>query len=145
MDGACWVCFCFCCRHSPILDMNVRIFWVYVMECMCAQTSPHSYLKEFKGMESEPMLTPREKSPLLEVQSRMEPVMLHHAGQQAQHNTSWAIPEPFWSCTLFSLSFRLFHNPDTQHNASSCFLILRYILIFTGFWSSRETTKQHCV
>ena len=26
MDGACWLCFC--CRHSPVSDMNVGIFWV---------------------------------------------------------------------------------------------------------------------
>ena len=36
VDGACWVCFC--CQHSPIYDINVRIFWVRVMECMCVQT-----------------------------------------------------------------------------------------------------------
>ena len=33
------------------------------MECMCAQTIIR---KNFGGMESEPMLAPREKSPLLE-------------------------------------------------------------------------------
>ena len=38
MDGACWVCFC--CQHSSITDTNVRIFWVRMMECMCAQTRP---------------------------------------------------------------------------------------------------------
>ena len=36
MDGACWVCFC--CQHSPVCGMNVRIFGVHAMECMCAQT-----------------------------------------------------------------------------------------------------------
>ena len=41
----------------------------------------------FRGMESEPMLTPREESPLLEAQRRIEPTMLHHTGQQAQHAT----------------------------------------------------------
>ena len=33
------------------------------------------------------MLTPREKSPLLEAQRRFEPTALHHAGQRAQHTT----------------------------------------------------------
>ena len=42
MDGACWVCFC--CRHSPVQDTNVRIFWVRAMECMCAQTRPRFIL-----------------------------------------------------------------------------------------------------
>ena len=65
MDGACWVCFC--CRHSPV--MNIRIFWVRAMKCMCAQTRPRFILSSERvlgGMEFEPMLTPREKSPLPE-------------------------------------------------------------------------------
>ena len=45
-------------------------------------------------MESEPVIIPREKSPLPEAQRRIEPVMLHHAGQQAQHTTDWAIQAP---------------------------------------------------
>ena len=39
----------------------------------------------FCGMESEPMLTPREKSLLPEAQRRVEPSTLHHAEQRAQH------------------------------------------------------------
>ena len=49
--------------------MNVRIFWVHVMKCMCAQTRPRFILSServFGGMEFELMLTPREKSPLPE-------------------------------------------------------------------------------
>ena len=42
-------------------------------------------------MEQEPMLTPREKSLLPEAQRKVELVTLHHAGQQAQHTTNWAI------------------------------------------------------
>ena len=38
------------------------------------------------------MLTPREKSLLPEAERRIEPVTLHHAGQQAQHTTDRAIP-----------------------------------------------------
>ena len=45
-------------------------------------------------MELKPMLIPREKSPLLESQSRIEPAMLPHAEQQAQHTTNWTIPAP---------------------------------------------------
>ena len=43
--------------------------------------------KSFGEMESETMLTPREKSPLPKAQRRFEPVTLHHAGQRDQHNT----------------------------------------------------------
>ena len=49
--------------------MNVRVFWVRVMKCMCAQTRPRFILSSERvlgGMEFEPMLTPREKSPLPE-------------------------------------------------------------------------------
>ena len=49
--------------------MNVRIFWVRAMKCMCAQTRPRFILSSegvFGGMEFEPMLTPRGKSPLPE-------------------------------------------------------------------------------
>ena len=47
--------------------MNVRIFCVRAMKCMCAQTRPRFILSSegvFGGMEFELMLTPREKSPL---------------------------------------------------------------------------------
>ena len=49
--------------------MNVRIFWVHAMKCMCAQTRPRFILSSegvLGGMEFEPMLPPREKSPLPE-------------------------------------------------------------------------------
>ena len=50
--------------------MNVRIFWVRAMKCMCPQTRPRFILSSegvFGGMEFEPMLTQREKSPLPKV------------------------------------------------------------------------------
>ena len=49
--------------------MNVRIFWVRAIECTCAQTRPRFNTlirKSVWGMESEPILTPRGKSPLPE-------------------------------------------------------------------------------
>ena len=42
MDGTYWVCFC--CRHSPVSDVNVRIFGVRAVECMSAQTRPRFIL-----------------------------------------------------------------------------------------------------
>ena len=41
--------------------------------------------KSFRATESEPTLTPKEKSPLPEAQRRFEPATLHYAGQQTQH------------------------------------------------------------
>ena len=76
---------------------NVRIFWVRAMECMRVQTRPRFMLSSEGvrgGMESETMLTPTEKSPLLEAQRRFKPATLHHAGQRAQHTIDWAIPAP---------------------------------------------------
>ena len=67
-------------------------------------------------MESMSMLTPREKYPLSEAQMRMEPVMLHHAGQRAQHTTDWAVPAP---------------DP-----------YLGYVLPVAGMLSNQETNKQ---
>ena len=66
--------------------MNVRIFLVRVMKCMCAKTRPWFILSServFGGMEFEPMLTPREKSPLPENVPRggLNP---RRCGQQAQ-------------------------------------------------------------
>ena len=50
--------------------MNVRIFGVLAMKCMCAQTRPRFILSServFGGMEFDPMLTP---------QRRIEPATL---------------------------------------------------------------------
>ena len=84
--------------------MNGRIFGIRAMECICTQTRPRLILStkrffggergggggggvEGRGMESGPVLTPREKSPLQEAQRRVEPAPIHHAGQGAQHTT----------------------------------------------------------
>ena len=40
----------------------------------------YSHPKEFWGLESEPMLAPREKPSLLEAQMKIKPTTLHHAG-----------------------------------------------------------------
>ena len=61
----------------------------------------YSHPKEvFYGMESEPMLTPREKSSLQDAQRRIEPATLHHVGQRAQQTTDRAIPAPWWKVLL---------------------------------------------
>ena len=67
-------------------------------------------------MESEPMSTPipRENSPLLEAQSRIEPVTLHHEGQQAQHTNNWTILAP-----KTNQKNKTTQNPTQEHNAIS--------------------------
>ena len=87
--------------------MNVRIFWVRAMKCMCAQTRPRFILSServFGGMEFEPMLTPREKYPLPENFPRggSNP---RRCGQQAQTlPTSYSGPRIYkWMlCLSFS-------------------------------------------
>ena len=93
--------------------MNVRIFWVCAMKCMCAQTRPRFILSSkrvFLGMEFEPMLTPREKSPLLENFPRggSNP---WHCGQRAQtlptsYSGPWFFYKSFHSFFLKNLLFR---------------------------------------
>ena len=75
--------------------MNVRIFWVRAMECMCAQTRPRFILssENIWGIVREPMLTPRKKSPLPE-KSSPEEDRTHNA---ASHRTA--------SPTLYQLSY----------------------------------------
>ena len=70
------------------------------MECTCAKTRPRFILSFERvsggwggegGIESEPMLTSREKSPLLEEnspQKRIESTRLRQQGQRAQHTAS---------------------------------------------------------
>ena len=56
LDGACWVCFY--CQHSPVQDINVRIFWVCAMECMCALTRPqfkHSFERVWVEWSQNPL------------------------------------------------------------------------------------------
>ena len=43
--------------------------------------------KSYGGMESKPMLAPREIFPLLDAQNRIELMTLQYTGQQAQHTT----------------------------------------------------------
>ena len=54
--------------------------------------------KSFGLVESEAMLTPREKSPLPEKSPlrRMEPTTLHQAGQRAQHHQRAIPAHSYW-------------------------------------------------
>ena len=66
--------------------MNVRIFGVRALECMCAQTRPRFILSPERvlgAMESVTMLT-KGKSSLPEAKGRLRPATVHHAGQRAQ-------------------------------------------------------------
>ena len=53
-------------------------------------------------MESEPMLTAQEKSPLPAAQSRVEPAMVYHIGQWARRTVNWTILAT-WSNRLVGL------------------------------------------
>ena len=97
--------------------MNVRIFWVRAMKCMCAQTRPLFILSSegvFGGMEFEPMLTPREKSPLPEKVPRggSNP---RRCGQRAQ-----------------ALPTELFQPPISEYEKN-----IYVTAILTHFWQSK--------
>ena len=94
-----------CCQHSPVQDTNVRIFWVHAMESISAQTgfTLCSYPKELLGVESEPMLTPREAN----VPISKSLVWLKWGKQGEGFRPEWYISTmiygrdiPFWSETL---------------------------------------------
>ena len=84
--------------------------------------SLYSYPKELGGggrgggVESEPTLTPREKSSISEAQGRVKPATLLHARQPAQHTTDWAIPAP---CLSLSNTVILQRQQSFEQNADS--------------------------
>ena len=92
--------------------MNVGIFWVRAMKCMCAQTRPRFILSSegvLEGMEFEPILTPRQKSPLPE-NVRRGGSNPRRCGQRAQ-----ALPtELFRPPNRIYLSFILSAEPLTD-------------------------------
>ena len=82
-------------------------------------------------MEAEPTPTLSEISVLQEVQRRMEPARLHHAGQQAQHTADRAIPTPIrkvlkTSTVYLKINFFFFF-------AATCFSLNRSELCFSDF------------
>ena len=84
MDGTCWVCFC--CRHSAVYDMNVRIFesvrWNISVDRLDLGSYPHP--KEFfLGNGTRTHVNSKGKNPLYRKAPRwVEPATLHHAGQR---------------------------------------------------------------
>ena len=74
----------------------VHAEYVFVASIHLSTTLVYTLIQKSLGvMKSEPMLTPREKSPLPEKKipwRRIEPMMLHQARQRAQHITN----ELFW-------------------------------------------------
>ena len=70
-------------------------FWESVQWNACVHRLDrglYCHPKSLWGMESEPMLSPRKKSPLPEAQRKFEPATLHLTGQQAQHTTDCPVP-----------------------------------------------------
>ena len=74
------------------------------------------------------MLTPRETSPLPEAQ-RVEPIMLHHTGQGAQHTTNWAILAHLYTMTALMILYVL---PHWDRSSGSNFLSHPVSLLTVG-------------
>ena len=99
---------------------NVRIFWLCVMERMCAWTRPRFiFSSEFVGNGVKPMLTPREKSPLPEIFSPEEDQTLKTASSRTASPTHYqrAIPAP---CSL---------HVGPQHCQLDCFAWSRQLCV----------------
>ena len=119
--------------------MNVRIFWVRAMKCMCAQTRPRFILSSkgvFGGMEFEPMLTPREKSPLPENVPRggSNP---RHRGQRAQALPTELFRPPFLS--------KYSENHKENFQVLPYFIHCCWLLCFSLFpflYEYKETTSR---
>ena len=84
--------------------------------------SLYSHPKEFKEMESEPMLAPRKKSPLSEA----------HAGQRAQHTTNWAIPAPNRHHGLLTF-YTIFTNLDLYLESQGQYKVNRFGFFFLAY------------
>ena len=125
------------------------------MKCMCAQTRPRFILSSkgvFGGMEFEPMLTPREKSPLPEnVPRGSNP---RRCGQRAQ-----ALPTTGMNFLSFKFTlptpgsqvFIMFHTSliRTLTTLQACALkkvtIFFFILLFLLRKCSNVTTTHPCI
>ena len=106
--------------------MDVRIFWVCVMEYMGAETRPRFILssKTVLGEWSQNPCQLQEKNPLHwknSPQRRIEPTTLHQAGQLAQHTAS----KLFQPCSGF--------NPSVYW--CTCLILVIYL---------PESAREHC-
>ena len=104
--------------------MNVRIFSVRAMECMWAQTRPRYILSServLRGMESELMLTPREKSPLPK-KIFPEEYRIHNAASSRTASPThyqWAIPAPVWDRDWWSADLRGQNEADRKEHTAN--------------------------
>ena len=148
MDGACWMYFC--CQHSPVQDMNVRIFQFML-----------SSERVWGKWSLEPMLTPREKSPLLEKFSSEEDRTHNAASSRTASPTHYqqAIPAPKHSLisklpkkgdlsdcnnwrgiTLLSVANKVFNRVLLGRMRGETDMLLREEQV--GFHPSRNCTDQ---
>ena len=120
---------CFCCPLSTVWDMNVRIFWVSAMECMCVQTRPWFILSSERvlGNGVKPMLAPREKFPLPDCfeQGRTSDAASHRIANPTHYPLSCSGP-----C---SESVPVMHNAGTSNNQETT------TSLFTSVLESRES------
>ena len=103
MDGACWVCFC--CQHSPISGMNVRIFRVYVMECMCAQSRPWSILSSKEFLENGVRTHANSKGQIPSTRK-----ILLRGGSNPQHCSRTARPTHYQQAILVPWLVTVYHH-----------------------------------
>ena len=126
MDGACWMCFCVADIRPSRTWMSGSFESVRWNDCVHRlDLGLYSHPKEFwGGMESEHMLTPREKSPLSEKNSpqrrRIEPTTQCQAGQRAQHTTNELFRLPMAGYDLWPTNMANVSRVHHEHCKLSC-------------------------
>ena len=112
--------------------------WVRAMNCMCAQTRPRFILSSegvLGGMEFEPMLTPREKSPLPENVPRGVSNPRHCGSEPKHYQLSYSGPICAFQCHYH-------HIVNTRHWIFSSVRLLNKESLDGLFWSFSKSVEQ---
>ena len=99
---------CLCCWHSPVYNMNIRIFY----KSLQWNTHVHRLGLGLYSPLKEQLLILKEKCPQLDGSRRIKPTIAYYTGQQAHRTTSWAVPVVLGWNRSCSCPF----NPHTQQH-----------------------------
>ena len=106
---------------------------------------PHP--KEFLGSGVRTHINCKETSRLPEAQRRVKPATLHHAGQQAQHTTGWAIPTHSSCGDHASAKTYTLEQQTRNHSPLSPVKITALVATHArclAFWGLLDQMSMHC-
>ena len=127
------------------------------MKCMCAQTRPRFILSServFGGMEFEPMLTPREKSPLPEnfprggsnerrCGQRAQTLLTSYSGPRSVHIVWESLSVPCNPLTLFLLCAHRIHPKVRAFFRYFIFCRIPFPYLDISLWANWAFPKAH--